>query len=221
MKKLFLLAAIAFLSFGAFAQQSPSFGIRSGVTNARISGDAANSLGSAIDYTNGAISSSSRTGFFGGAYASLPVSKQVSIEPGLYYTQKGYEIKGELGIKGADFLGVNAKARLTLHYIDLPLLVKANFNGLQVFAGPQVSYLASADLRTTAGLLGFNLLNKNMDVSDNFNRWDAGLTGGVGYQFTNGLNISATYDHGLSRVDEGKSMNAYNRSVKLGLGYSF
>ncbi len=221
MKKEFILGVLSFLSFGAFAQMAPSLGVRAGVVNATISGDAANSLNSVVDYTNGAVNSSGRTGFFAGAYVSLPVGNQVTIEPGLYYTQKGYEMKGELGIKGAEFIGANARARLTSHYIDLPVLVKAAFGGLQVFAGPQVSYLASADLRTTAGLLGFNLLNKTMSATEQFNRWDAAVTGGVGYQFENGLNINASYDHGLSRVDAGKSMNAYNRSVKVGIGYSF
>lgn len=221
MKKQILLAALGLLSIGAFAQSTPVFGIRAGVVNATIKGDAANSLSSAIDFTKGAITQNGRTGFYSGAYVQLPLSSNVAIEPGVYYTQRGYELNGELGIKGADFIGANARARLTNHYIDLPVLVKASFGGLQVFAGPQLSYLAGANLRTTAGLLGFNLLNRNMDVTDRFNKVDAALTGGVGYQFAGGLNISASYDHGLSRIDAGKSMNAYNRAVKVGIGYRF
>ena len=220
MKKQIILSALALFSLHAFAQQAPSFGIRGGVVNATISGDAANSLNSVVDYTNGAVTSSGRTGFYGGAYAAIPVGSGVSIEPGIYYTQKGYELKGELGIKGAEFIGANAKAKLTSHYIDIPVLVKANLGGLQLFAGPQISYLASANLRTTAGLLGFNLLNKTMNATEQFNRLDAAITGGVGYQFGNGVNISASYDHGLSRVDAGKSMNAYNRGVKVGIGFA-
>jgi hypothetical protein len=186
-----------------------------------MKGEAANSLNDMLDFTNGGITTNSHTGFFGGGYISIPVTEQFSIEPALYYTQKGYELKGELNIKGLDFLGANAKAKLTSSCIDLPVLLKGNFNGLQVFAGPQVSYLAKADLRTTAGLLGFNLLNKTMDATEQFNRWDAGITGGVGYQFTNGLNISASYDHGLMRADKNKNMEAYNRSFKVGVGISF
>ena len=60
-----------------------------------------------------------------------------------------------------------------------------------------------------------------MDVSDEFNEWDASITGGIGYQFVNGVNITAAYDHGLSRLDANKNMNAYNRSFKVGLGFSF
>jgi hypothetical protein len=105
--------------------------------------------------------------------------------------------------------------------VDLPLLLKANVGGLEVFAGPQVSYLAKSDLKTTAGILGFNVLNRTMDATEQFNRWDAGVTGGVGYQFANGLNISAAYDHGLSKVDANERFDSYNRSFKVGLGFRF
>ena len=204
-----------------FSQTTPSFGIRAGVSSASMKGDAASSLNDLLDFTNGRITTGNHTGFFGGGYVSIPVTEQFSVEPALYYTQKGYELRGELNVKGLDFLGANAKAKLTSSYIDLPILLKGNFSGFQVFAGPQISYLTKADLRTTAGLLGFNLLNKTMDATEQFNRWDAGVTGGVGYQFANGLNISAAYDHGLSRADKNKNMEAYNRSFKVGIGISF
>ena len=90
-----------------------------------------------------------------------------------------------------------------------------------MFAGPQVSYLAKADLKTTAGVLGFNFLNNTTDATQQFNRWDAGITAGLGYQLANGVNLMAAYDHGLSKADAGQNMNAYNRAFKVGLGFSF
>jgi hypothetical protein len=220
MKRQIVLFASLILSVAAMAQ-APVFGLRGGVSSASMKGDAVNSLNSLLDFSNGAITTTGHTGFFAGGYASLPLGGPVSIEPALYYTQKGYEMNGGISIKGAEFLGVNAKAKLTTTYIDLPVLLQVNMNGFQVFAGPQISYLAKADLKTTAGVLGFNLLNKTMDATGQFNKWDAALTGGIGYQFANGLNVSAAYDHGLARTDANKNMNAYNRSFKVGLGYSF
>jgi hypothetical protein len=221
MKKQILLSAFAFISAVSFAQSKPSFGIRAGVTSSSMKGDAVNNLQDILDYTNGAVTTSGHTGFFAGANASIPVSDLVSIEPGLYYDQKGYNMRGELNFKGLEFLGANANAKLTSHYVDLPLLLKLNLNGFQIFAGPQMSYLAKADLKTTAGVLGFNLLNKTMDATDQFNRWDAGVIGGIGYQFVNGVNISASYDHGLSKVDANQNLDSYNRSFKVGLGFNF
>jgi hypothetical protein len=219
-KQILLFASIAFSTL-AIAQSTTSFGIRAGLTSSAMKGDAVNNLQNLLDFTNGAVTTSSHTGFFAGANASIPVSDLVSIEPGLYYSQKGYEMRGDLNLKGVEFLGANAKAKLTSQYIDLPVLLKLNLNGFQVFAGPQISYLTKADLKTTAGVLGFNLLNKTMDATDQFNRWDAGVTGGIGYQFPNGFNVSASYDHGLSKVDANQNMDSYNRSFKIGLGFSF
>ena len=219
-KRILLLCSLAFSTM-LFAQTNTSFGIRAGVSSATMRGEAANNLNDLLDFAQGHITTNGRTGFFGGGYVNIPLSEQLSVEPALYYSQKGYELRGDLNLKGLEFLGANAKAKLTSSYIDMPLLLKGNFSGFQVFAGPQISYLTKADLRTTAGLLGFNLLNKTMDATEDFNRWDAGITGGVGYQFSNGLNISAAYDHGLSKADKNKNMEAYNRSFKLGLGISF
>lgn len=221
MKKNILLFTALAVSTLLFAQTKPSFGIKAGITNAGIKGDAVNSLQSLISFTNGAITTSSKAGFFGGGYASIPLSNQFSIEPGLYYSQKGYGLKGELSIKGAEFLSAGAKAQLSTTYIDMPLLAKATISGFQIFAGPQFSYLADAKLRTTAGALGFNLLDKTMDAKSQFNQWDVALTGGIGYQFGNGVNLRAAYDYGLSKVDAGKNFDSYNRAFKVGIGFQF
>lgn len=221
MKKQFLLAASILFYSLSFAQSSPSFGVRGGASVSGMRGDAVNSLQDMLDFADGMITTNDRTGFFAGAYVAVPLSNVVSLEPSVYYTQKGYNLTGELNIKGAEFIGANAKARLNTSYIDIPVLIKANFNGLQLFAGPQVSYLASADLKTTAGLLGFNLFNNTTDASEQFNKWDAAITGGAGYQFSNGMNITASYDYGLTKVDKNQNLDSYNRGFKVGLGFKF
>ncbi|HYE55707.1 MAG TPA: porin family protein [Chitinophagaceae bacterium] len=221
MKNTILLLFAFVISGVAFAQQQPSFGVRAGLSSAGMRGEAVNNFKDLLDFTDGMITTTDRTGFFAGGYVNVPISDIVSVEPALYYTQKGYQLRGDLNLKGVEFLGVNARANLNTHYIDMPVLLKADFNGFQVFAGPQVSYLAKADLKTTAGVLGFNVLNRTMDATQQFNRWDVGLTGGIGYQFSNGVNVMAAYDHGLSRVDANQNVNSYNRAFKVGVGISF
>lgn len=221
MKKHFLLIFLIAASFTSFSQQTISYGIRAGVTSSGMRGDAINNFKNLLDFSNGMVSTQSRTGYFAGGYVSIPVSPALSIEPALYYSQKGYEMVGKLNIKGAEFLGANARAALISRYIDLPVLLKANLNGFEVFGGPQVSYLSGADLKTTAGLLGFNLLNYKTDATNQLNKWDAALTAGVGYKFGNGVNVMASYDHGISRTDANKNLSSYNRSFKVGLGMSF
>ncbi len=221
MKKQILLVAALVASIFVMAQPKPGFGLRAGVSSASMSGDAVNSLNNLLDFTKGAITTGNHTGFFAGGYASVPLTGNLSLEPAVYYTQKGYEMRGALNIKGAEFLNANARARLNSQYVDVPVVLKAHMGGFQVFAGPQVSYLTKADLHTTAGALGFNLVNSHTDATAQFNRWDAAVTGGIGYQFANGLNLTAAYDHGLSRADANKNLSAYNRSFKVGLGFNF
>lgn len=221
MKKQILLLTFIAASSVALAQIKPAVTLRGGLSSSSIKGDVVQSLNGLLDYTNGMITKKAHTGFYGGASVSVPLNEMFSVEPALLYSQKGAELKGELGLKGLEFIGANAKAKLTTHYIDMPLVLKANINGFQVFAGPQISYLAKADLKTTAGVLGFNLLNKTMDATEQFNRLDAGVTGGIGYQFANGFNVSASYDHGLTKMDSNKNMEAYTRSFKIGAGFRF
>ena len=218
MKKKILLIVSIFISAFSFAQTQPVFGVKAGITSSGIRGNAADNLNNILDFAKGNISTRDYTGFFAGGYVNIPVAENFSIEPGVYYSLKGYQLQGELNLKGISFLGASAKATLQSEYIDVPVLLKGNFNGLQIFAGPQISYLAKANLKTTAGVLGINLLNKTMDATAQFNRWDAGVTGGIGYQFSNGLNLSASYDMGLTKIDANRNVNAYNRGIKIGIG---
>lgn len=221
MKKQFLLFSFVALSTFVFAQAPPSFGVRGGVSYAGLKGDAVNSLQSLLNFSNGAVATSNRTGFFIGGYAAVPVAQNLSIEPALYYSQKGYALQGSFSVKGADFLSAGARAELNTTYIDMPVLAKVSVNGLQVFAGPQVSYLTGANLHATASALGFTVVDNTMDVKNRFNQWDVALTGGIGYRFTNGFNLSASYDHGLSKIDKGQSLASYNRAFKVGFGFQF
>ena len=221
MKNKILLFLFMLISIASFAQLKPSMGIRAGILSSGFRGNTVNSFNNLLSFTNGGITTADHTGFFGGVYASVPVGTVISVEPGLYYSQKGYDINGALSLKGMDFLGANAKAKLQMQYIDIPVLLKANMGGLLLFAGPQFSYLSKASLHTTAGALGINVLNNTMDATSQFNRWDAGVTGGIGYQFSNGINLVASYDYGLSKIDANRNTGTYNRAVKLGLGINF
>ncbi len=219
MKNIYLTTLAIFIGLSTFAQ-STSFGVKAGLISSSIKGDANQSLQSVLDFTNGMVTSASRTGFYGGAFVNIPLGKGFILEPGLNYAQKGYELNGEFEIKGAEFIGANAKAKLQTDYIDLPLLLKADMAGLQIFAGPQISYLMNAKVKTTAGALGFDILNKTFDVTNQYNRVDAALMGGVGYQFKNGLGLSAAYEHGLKKLDKNNNLAAYNRTFKVGLSLS-
>ncbi len=229
MKSNFLLSIFILVTSAASAQNKEatsgsdkiSFGIRGGLASYNMRGDAVDNLGSILDLSNGLVTTKSRTGFYGGLYVSIPLSPDLSLEPALYYTQKGYELTGNLNLKGVGFLGASAKTQLQADYIDIPLLLKLKAGSFQVFAGPQFSYLSKASLHSTAGLLGINLLNNDIDVTNNFNRWDAAVTGGLGVTISKNFNITASYDYGLQKTDAGQRVKSYNQGFKLGLGVGF
>ncbi len=220
MKKFYTAIAAATVITTASAQTT--FGVSAGVVNSNWKGEAPNSLNNVVDLTNGFISTKSKTGFTIGGYANIPVSEKISIQPGLSYTERGYGMRGDLKIEALKFLGVNASANVESHYIDVPLAVKAEVaKGLSIYAGPQVSFLTKTNVHVKTSILGISLYNNKLDITDNFNRVDMGLTGGVAYQFDNGFNIKAGYDRGLTKLDKNDNFKAYNSALKLTVGFTF
>lgn len=218
--KILLLLSIA-ISALSFAQTIPTFGVKAGVVSAGIRGEALENLSKLLDLSNGMVTRTNNTGFFVGINSSIPLSENISFEPGIYYTQKGSQVNGNLNGKTIGVLGASVKSVFLANYIDLPLQVKADFGGLQLFAGPQISYLTNAQLKTSAGILGINLLSNTIDATSVLNRWDAAITGGIGYQFRGGLNLSASYDYGLLKADQNRNTAAYNQAFKVGIGINF
>ena len=222
MRKIYTLTAILLMIGVAQVNAQLKYGINAGLNHSSWKGDAMGSMQDAMEFTNGMITTRAKNGFYAGGFVEMPLGGVISIQPGVYYSQKGYALKGSLLGDKLDFLGVNAKAELQSHYIDIPLLIKAEVaKGLQLYAGPQLSYLLKNNLRMDAGLLGISLVNTNMDVTENFNKADVGITGGASYTFDNGFSINAGYDHGLSRLDKNSNFKSYNRTFKVGVGFRF
>ena len=200
------------------AQKTTTFGLKAGIISSGMNGDAMENLNKLLDLTNGMAARTNNTGFFAGLNSNIPLGENFSLEPGLYFSRKGSQITGTLAGKAAGITGAAVKSVFQADYIDMPILMKVNFGGLQLFAGPQVSYLTQARLKTTAGVLGINLLNNTIDATDVLHQWDAGVTGGIGYEFLNGMNLSASFDQGLLKTDRNRQAAAYNQAFKIGIG---
>ena len=72
-----------------------------------------------------------------------------------------------------------------------------------------------------AGALGFTAYRQDFDVSSQLRKVDFAAVAGLGYQFENGLGLSAGYDYGLTSLDPNNRFDAQNRVIKVGLNYSF
>ncbi len=225
MKKLALTFAVLLLAvIYSQAQVRVKYGIRAGTNVSSWQGETVQSLSSLLDATNGSVSTQSRFGFHAGGYASFRFGDRFAIEPGLQYSLKGVELNGRLAGNSAmlDFLNANTTFRVQSHYIEMPVLAKVYLTeGLHLFAGPQVAYLVDNKLNARASVLGFSALNRTLNIRNRFQKWDFSGVAGVGYTFTNGVNVMAAYDYGFQRIDANSNFNTYNRAFKFSLGYEF
>ena len=220
MKKIFTLVILLVAGTAGFSQIQTGFS--AGLSNARWKGDAMTNLNDLLELSNGIVATSPVNGIYAGGFVEMPLGGAFSVQPGVYYTQKGYEMRAELAGKNLGFLSAGAGATVRSHYIDVPVVVKAEVvKGLQLYAGPQLSYLIKNDLRVDAGLLGISLYKDNIDITRQFNKVDFGIAGGAVYTFDNGISINAGYDHGLTRIDKNNMTETYNRGFKAGVGFRF
>jgi hypothetical protein len=220
-KKIFIVIIFSVTMINVIHAQV-SYGIRTGVNFAKWQGEDLQIIEDLVDKTEGYLETRGKTGWHVGGYVNIPINKTFSFEPGLAYSKKGYSLMGDFQIPVLKSLGLNAGARVQSHYIDMPLVLKANVvKGLHVYAGPQVSLLVRSTLNAKLGVLGISIFNRGIGITERFNKADLGLTGGIGYQFNNGINIQAGYDHGLTTLDKNNNYAAYNRVVKVSVGFSF
>ena len=199
------------------------FGLRAGLNLADVQGDAVRSFTTLAGYApDGAVTRQLRPGFYAGLYATLPIGPGFAIEPGISYAEKGTVLRGTLPFPALDFLNARVTGTARLAYVDVPVLAKVFVTpGFYLYAGPQASFLVSGKARVEAGALGFTAYRQDFDVSDQLRKVDFAAVAGLGYQFENGLGLSAGYDYGLTSLDINNRFDAQNRVIKAGLNYSF
>ncbi|WP_336516016.1 porin family protein [Pollutibacter soli] len=213
--KTIFLSLATLLSLSVFAQEqqtaaektlTPKFGIKAGPSFTNL-------------YIDDINDERMKIGINAGFYAKIPISKGVSFQPELLYANKGTRANYDNFILGS------GEYRFNLHYLELPLLfsfnVAKNFN---IHAGGYAAYLLGADIKDVnkdGTIQEITTLN-----ADNFNRFDAGLVGGLGFDIQN-VTIGARYNYGLVKIGESGSIsgelakNAKNSAIALYVGFAF
>ena len=195
MKKIFYTLAMVAGLHGVARAQDVSLGLKAGASYASFVGAQAGSV----------------TGLFGfqaGAFANIGLSRMVAIQPEVLYSQKGAKAKDVVG----DY-------STRLQYIDVPVALHVNADGLFFEAGPQVGFLLAADNRAGA---------VSTDVKSVTNSVDFGYLAGLGYQRKTGPGIGLRYNGGFSNVPKAVTSgnttvqgNIRNSVFQLYLSYSF
>ena len=196
---LYALTLLMTASFGMLQAQenvTTEFGIKGGLNMSNL-------------YTDDADDENVLFGFNAGVYATLPVSDFVAIQPELLFTTRGSELEYNNAL-------VQGNTKLKLNYIELPLLVRVNITkNFNIHAGGYASYMVSAK-STGEGDFEF----EDQYDTDDFNKFDAGLAGGIGVDFSP-LSVGLRYNYGLTTIvkDGDDSSDLKNSNLSLYLSY--
>lgn len=106
------------------------------------------------------FSDDSRTGFIGGAFLSVPISRFLGLQPEVNYSQKGFEGSGSI-------LVANYSYSRKLDYLDIPIQLQLKPSPyLHLLAGPQFSFLLHKAIDFESGELDIeqqtNIRNTNI-----------------------------------------------------------
>ncbi|MBO7142166.1 MAG: PorT family protein [Bacteroidales bacterium] len=188
MKK--LLAIIALVVLGATSTYA-QLGLRAGINFNNIGKDAKD---------DPFLKAENKTGFHIGAVYNIDLIGGFAIEPGLYFTQKGFSLDGEtMTVPGASMFDFSAKGDANMNYLEVPVNVKYKLLdlavlGLDAHIGPFLAY----------GLGGKCKDSKVFDNGDgdmNCKRFDFGLQMGIGAQIAKKVYAGVNYDMSLTKVD--------------------
>jgi hypothetical protein len=166
-------------------------------------------------YNNNADDENILYGFNAGVYATLPISDFIAIQPEILFTTKGAELEYNNAF-------ASGTGKFRLNYIEVPLLVRVNVTkNFNIHAGGYASYLVSSKV---SGDGDFNF-DEELDADD-LNRFDAGLSAGVGVDFSP-ISIGLRYNYGLTTIGKERTVagttftvpDAKNSNLSLYLSY--
>jgi hypothetical protein len=185
---------------------STKFGIKAGLNLTNLHSD---------DFADDHL----KAGFNAGIFSKIPVTPGFSIQPELLYSVKGSKSDYNNVVQGS------GQYRFNLGYIELPLLAVVNLTkNFNIHAGGYAAYLTNVNVKDVNSQGNVNGITE--ENADNFNRWDFGLAGGIGFDIENFM-MGARYNYGLTNI--GKSGNTsgdvlgsaknYGLSIYVGFGF--
>jgi Outer membrane protein beta-barrel domain len=172
----------------------PQFGVKGGVNFSNM-------------YTEDVDDDNVLTSFNAGLYVNIPITSSLSVQPEVLYSRKGSELT-------YDNLFASGTAKFKLNYIEVPVLLKVNLtDNFSIHAGPYVAYLIDSQVTNESDGGGYDF-ESNFD-NDDFNKFDAGLSAGLGFDFDS-FGIGARYNYGLMKVGKERDFGGSTYTVPDG-----
>jgi hypothetical protein len=192
----------------AQAQERPRVGFKGGLNLSNL-------------YVNDVDDENARIGWHAGFYTQLLSSEAFAIQPEINYSTKGTGVT--YGSVGPDGIGLNHDTRFNLQYLDIPVLAVFKLGkAAEIHAGPYWSYLLGANVRNNDGDP-----NNDFDTIDrkNFDNWDYGLVGGIGFNLGESTQLGVRYNYGLNEIAQSRGAkallgNAKNQVAQLYLAFN-
>jgi len=182
---------------GLHAQSSPRVGFKGGLNLSNL-------------YVNNVNDENARIGWHAGVYTQLLSTEAFAIQPEINYSTKGTGVTyASAGPNGVMF---DHDQKFNLSYIDIPVLAVFKLGrAAEIHAGPYWSYLVRAEIKNNDG----NPDNK-FDTIDrkNFDNWDYGLVGGIGFNLGKGAQLGARYNYGLNKIAQTAAAKAVLGNAK-------
>ena len=173
MKKL-IIAVMITATFVGFLQAQSNADMRDKFSiGVRVGGN----LSNVYDEQGDNFVADAKLGFVAGGFLSIPIGSFLGVQPGAYYSQKGFEGSGNI-------LGSPYAFNRTSSFLDIPILLEIKpISFLTIVAGPQYSYLLRQkdEFETNLGTVEQEQEFENDDIRKNI----FGLTGGVDINVNN------------------------------------
>jgi hypothetical protein len=210
MKKFILTIALAIATTITFAQ-GINFGLKGGANFSILSYDP--------------HSNSFQPGFNAGAIVDINLNKNLSLQPGIFYTTKGEKINNDEVLIDGSFEGT-VTTHIKLNYIQMPVNLLYHINAgratsIYLGGGPYFAYGVGGSVTdgqvtdpvhfSGAPDIFTPLTYKNPDIG-------IGLLAGV--QLAKRFLVDAGYDYGLTNISNGGADFA-NRVIHVSVGYLF
>ena len=203
MKKIFVLAA-GLLFAGAVHAQSPiRVGVKAGLNLPNIiKDDGKNNFDTKIN-----------PGFNAGVTLDIPLIEGLAFTPELLYATKGYKAESSIG-----------EFTQTTSFIDVPILasIKLGGSGLNLVAGPQVSFLLS-----TKNKFNTDMGQIEQQIDEDADKFKKSLVGGVigfRYDINSNVDFHGRYTLDFQKNNENGSNSTpefKNQVFSVGFGYKF
>jgi hypothetical protein len=157
------------------------------------------------------ITSGKRAGLFLGAFALLPITDVVAIQPEAAYSQKHFTVQDAVS---------SFTATEKWDWIEVPILARIRFwrggdTSAHVVAGPGFSVLARAQ-EEAAGTTS--------DIKDDVRRVDVSIIAGAGVSMGN-FGVEVRYDGGLRDLNKdnalGDALTVKSRTIRIDVTWMF